>query len=857
MKKYILSLIALALLTLTGAAAAQIAPTISVQGTNATLRWASTPGESYVVLYRRAFHPEFNWTVIGTNVPASGGIETLFQHIGGVPRVPTEAGGGGGGGGGTPGTPSAALVADPSGDTEKEKKEKDKQKDGGFPAFPELPDEKAIEKWLKDMMKEYERMQREGGTGQPVMALMSSSLTAEQATNNSMGFYIVLNSADDSNGDGVPDGLAAQHGVNPLNDLTQTDSDGDGLTDQQEIVFGSNPLKTDTDGDGLSDYWELTYDSNPRNPLGGPGMFPTYYTVSGTNYHTNQGVLHTTFRSFRYDRYLGAWESNRTVLAVPVGDVTSYTTLSLWPWKQGTIGYGTNYEWAHFTGGATVLIFSDTNVAPAQTISDIWPIGNVEDGTYQGQFAMVTHGTNSAMRRAYEIQLEAWDGTNLATATPITDFTGFSIMGQAATADGKVFFLAPEDTLTNASVVTPVQYAQLFLRATPTLVPIDIQEVISDQIAGNEANKLPTAYFAGKANNPMLFATRSGTDARIAVRVAYAAALRTNAMVGVRKMGSTTILASAPAQQAPDRTLLQFTAENGSQTYEVVAGYDYNSNGTLDAVEVTVVFSKTPKTDDAGNPATKFLELVDKIIVVTKADYDAGVSASLGYANYFGVGYAGDLIRAFVTGSTNVTNAVLTTGLTVSATTGGLAHPLGGKWDANSEDITYRFSFEDGTPASDEFESTTALAAAIDETIFANIDDLLLNGSALFVTTRQVDISSSVDLVKTEGKTRIAAAFGKITFGGPLLVDYVKTSATAINVTRVRATGSFDDVYDFNYGAGPVTLLGVVIAEPKEAARVQAGHATLSTPAAPGGKVFYTRLEYDTGWLQLNLNYSK
>lgn len=113
--------------------------------------------------------------------------------------------------------PSAATLAAPSEGPDA----KVKKKDSDLPTFPALPDEKEIEKWFKELLKAREQKQQEGG-GPVLTLLMASSLAPEQATNNSMGFYVVLNAADDLNGDGVPDGMAAQHGVNPLNDLTQT-----------------------------------------------------------------------------------------------------------------------------------------------------------------------------------------------------------------------------------------------------------------------------------------------------------------------------------------------------------------------------------------------------------------------------------------------------------------------------------------------------------------------------------------------------------------------------------------------------------------------------------------------------------
>jgi hypothetical protein len=702
-------------------------------------------------------------------------------------------------------------------------------------------------------------MQREDGGGQAFTMLMASSLTLEQAISNSMGFYVVLDAAEDLNDDGVPDGLAAQLGLNPLNDLSQTDSDGDGLTDQQEIVFGSDLLKSDTDGDGLSDYWELTYDSNPRNPLGGPGMFPRSYTVSATNSVVSQGITYTTYRNFHYQSFLGAWETNRTVLSVPTNDVTGYVTVSSWPWEKGDLGFGTNLGWATLVGGGTTPMEASTNIQPPLIMGNIWMFGNLEDGTYQGQFAMVTHGTNSAMKRAYEIQLEAWTGTNLATATPITDFTGFSIMGQAATSDGKIFFLAPEDTLTNANVVTPVQYAQLFLRATTTLVPIDIQEVISDQIAGNEANKLPTAYYEGEQNNPMLMATRSGTTAHIAVRVSYTNALRTNVVVGVRKVAASTILASAPAQQAPTRTMLQFTAENGAKTYEVVAGYDYNANGILDSVEVTTVFSKTPKTSKSGSPASVRLDLLDKIIIVTADDFSSAQSF-LEFGDWaIGTGYAGDLANMFARGATNIATATVTTGITVSSTTPGLSHKVGAKWNGSNEDTTHRFTFPDGGAASNDFEASQALLAIIDKVIKTNIDTLITAGGSSFTTSGPMAFAIPVNLLVTEKPVllpnafnKLGNAFGQVTVNGSLLVLYATTSPTTIAVSQVNVTGSFDDLYDFFYNPrSPDNSL------PRRAAVVQAGHASLSTTVKPGGKIFFTCLEYSTGWRAHNKSYSK
>jgi hypothetical protein len=301
MKKSILSLVTLILLNLSSAATAQIMPTVSVQGTNATLRWASTPGESYVVLYRRAFHPapELQWQVIGTNVPAGGGVETFFQHTGGVPKVPASVGGGGGGGSSPPVLQSATS---PTTDPTQDKDDKVKAKDSELPAFPSLPDEKEIEKWLKEMLKEYERQQREGGGVPAFTALMASTLTAEQATSNSMGFYVVTRVVDDTDADGLPDWWEAANGLNPL----------------------ENDSAADPDGDGASNLAEYNYQTNPRNPNSRPAVQLTF--TSPVNTSTYLPVIQITGQLNLNLRTISYSVTNASgVLADTAGFVTART----------------------------------------------------------------------------------------------------------------------------------------------------------------------------------------------------------------------------------------------------------------------------------------------------------------------------------------------------------------------------------------------------------------------------------------------------------------------------------------------------------------------------------------------------
>lgn len=61
----------------------------------------------------------------------------------------------------------------------------------------------------------------------------------------------------DSNGDGIPDLWAINHGYGVNDAIAARDDDTDGLTTVQEFIAGSDPRLKDTDGDGLNDRAEV------------------------------------------------------------------------------------------------------------------------------------------------------------------------------------------------------------------------------------------------------------------------------------------------------------------------------------------------------------------------------------------------------------------------------------------------------------------------------------------------------------------------------------------------------------------------------------------------------------------------
>ena len=379
-------------------------------------------------------------------------------------------------------------------------------------------------------------------------------------------------------------------------------------------------------------------------------------------------------------------------------------------------------------------------------------------------------------------------------------------------------------------------------------VKLDILEVISDQIATNECNKLPTAVFP-HPNNPMLMATRSGVDTRLAVKMDFQTNLLGKVMVGVREVGTKAVLGSTIATNAPAKTYLAFNANTGlfsglgDGVYEVVAGVDGNANGILDKSEAAVVFAKTPK----GTATAAQLTQRDKIIVVTPSRVTAAKIALYFGGNIGGTGYAGDILEAFVLGATNVATATTTFGVPLDSTHPSLSHPVGALWNAACQTTTVRFTFPDGVQASNDFEASQALLNIISNTVTANLSSLLASGTSTFTNSSSLPFSIFIDFGATEtafGFNKLKDAFGRVTVNGSLQVTYRKTGATSIEVSDVNVSGSFDDLYDFDYHAGTLSLWGSLI---------QAGHATISTP--PSGKIFFTRLEFNTGWKTHQKNY--
>gem|GEM_PF-3140820 len=622
----------------------------------------------------------------------------------------------------------------------------------------------------------------------------------------------------DSDGDLMPDGWEYQYSssgsgasfsimaaappapsyLDPIVPDADQDYDGDGVNNLDEFRNNTDPRNKDSDGDGTNDNVEINQGSNPISGADGGQPIPPeqkFWVTLGIGDESGSKSEDYSMNCFLIDPVTG---SEKRIYTLRSGGFGQYKEETKNIFIKGET-YTFQIDWQ----SSKFSVKAATSSTPA------------EGPDYD-----------------YTFKVEPWADHGGVLVDSYNGLTG--------KLDGSDHILAVQ---ASDVATTEAEFKQKFESKRVVLLGYDVEQVISDQISGNEANKLPSPYYKGWPNNPMMMASVAGGYARLAVKMKTPKPFASKIFTGIRKVGTSTISADAASKVAPAKSKLNLTVVTGEAPaltgfYEVVAGFDTNDNGKLDNSEVTKVFQKTPKTDANGTTVSTGLANLDKIVIGTKGDFDDGKSATV-MNNVWTTDYAGDLASAFAHGSKSVPEATTTYSHAVSSTQPGLSHPVGARWNSSNTCPTYMFSFYDGSEASDDAKNSYALAGIINEVIGDNLAAIKAATSlgGAWGNSGTYNISKSRDLLRTDsewiGFNEFGYAFGKVTFVGTMSVKSRWVAGGKIEVGDVTYSCSLTDLYDFSY-------FGTLKA--RQAALVQAGHATLATGSeSDAGKIFFTR----------------
>ena len=587
--------------------------------------------------------------------------------------------------------------------------------------------------------------------------------------------------------------------------VNDVDPDGDTLNSWEEGLLNTNPANPDTDGDGVDDNLELFYGSDPTSASDGGNPQPIPPTPNGD---LKVRLYVTTFLGDTY----------------PSTEFLTPFSVKIFK-KNTTTGVETLVHVLNYTGLAGA---SSTAVLP-------------NDGS------------------VYTIQADLPDLSSSSLASGFRDFRFF--IG-ATPATGSIPFVAvngfnPATNTVGAAghlLGLPTRiYNYLYPNYRAVLAPIVLEKVISDQIAGNEANQLPTRVYGRQPNNPMVTGTRTGAEARFRIKADVWPTVTQKVLVAARDVAATTILGSTPAVALPQLTDLTFTAAAGTKLYEIVAGVDDNSDGTLETAEVDTIFQKTPKVNADGSPYTKSIALLDKIYIVTANDYGAARATTESYSSTttdFFLPNSSKLIRAFATGSKSIDGATTLYGNSISANgigtpaARGLSLPLGAKWNSANEAETHLFDFPDGSDLSERIKGSKTLKLLISRLISSNKAEILgFAQTNYWITHTLFDVEDrNVDFKADNSNSDLALSLGKCRFRGNLEVEMTAVPG-GFAVRHVNLNGVFIDLYDFSWPGGAINVTGLFTIDVGNATKTQAGHATLTAvPHPDAGRIFYTQV---------------
>lgn len=651
------------------------------------------------------------------------------------------------------------------------------------------------------------------------------------------------------------------------------DSDGDGATDLEEQAAGLNSGRADTDGDGIPDGWELSHGLDPKNP----NDASLDNDVGGPDGLTNlQEYLWNTDPRKRDTDLDGFFDGPEISAGGNPNDASDGGSVPADQRFNVTLGIGDK------SGSKSETYYLhcyrlDPTTGQEQRVYTLKPVVT-PNSIYKSE-------VQSFFKKGetYTFQIDWQTTTNAGKTTSPTEGPDFDYTFEVSPQTGNGFLIDswhPSGGVSssfsilaaNASNVATSEpsFRTNYENRRVVLLNFDIEEVISDQIGGNTANKLPTAYYGEQPNNPMLMGCRSGADAHLAIKAKVPPQFASTVRIGVRRREYPSIFASEPAKAPPGLTKLKFTAYEGSHVYQVMAGYDQNGNGVMEESEATLRFEKTPKTMPTGSPYSggdPSFDYLDRIIVVTKNDSSGGRVAADNYGDGVLIDQyaptAAAFLNAFAQGASTIAGASATTlGILLDATTipsaDGLSHPVGARWGAANTATTFEIELPSSSSLAGKIVDSSGFDSLIDRIITANKPALVAAATSSWATAPPISfIDKDVDFRASDNKEEVHIAIGKGVFHGTLEVSYRSAPGGNIEVGSINCYGYVRDLYDWAYGAEDIEIIVVgVVGSPRQCARAQAGYATLTGATYPeAGRVFFNKVNFGTGAIPLNKTY--
>ncbi len=611
--------------------------------------------------------------------------------------------------------------------------------------------------------------------------------------------------------------------------VNETDFDFDSLSSYEESVICSNPNNPDSDGDGAGDQTEYQNGSDPCSSTDGgvpqpitPAQLPPAKLI-------------------RVRLYTGVTQGS------------SYAQIS--PSGRFLTPYDVNVYKKHKVTGVETLVYTMNYSGINPSVFNDIGLPNLPDHVYTIQ-ATIPDLSSSSLVLQYRDFSFVVNAAQLADSAPFTVRARFNPAVNSPLGDfGNLGF-------NHGFPANPHSIGLGAYRIV--LSTLDIDEVISDQIAGNDANKLPTPAYGKQPNNPMVMGTRTGNDVRLRVKMNAFAPLASKLLIAVREVvsgtikGSTVPLLSLGSTPITYNAAVSFAATNGSLLHEVVVGQDTNSNGILETSEVKSVFEKTPRLDVSGGAYSgkdTTFKLLDKLIIITGPDFVAGRSLTETYGNVLGGATAypnfSALINAFAVGATTIPGTTTEYNISINASpvgpssTSGLSLPLGARWDAANQALLHRIVYANGSDLSLKIKNTEGIKGMYGRLISKNKAAIAAAALPTYSTyTINGAVDGELDFLKTDGNSDVFYALGKCKFAGDLQVS-MRAVSGGFEVAQVNCSGSFTDLYDYSWPG--TSFLGGLVAT-KNCAIAQAGHASLAVvPTPDAGRIFYVKVNLGTG----------